>query len=188
MVGVFVIFLVGFLTFIISPFAKNEIPQSFNSSRISASKLSHDIVFLLSATTKDIKNIQGNNKKSSEILEVVLNSIQKTKDARKKAVGLASLLEIMAVNVPKISPDEAKQTAIVAISSETALINKLISYNDGIVNLLYLLQKKYTGSENVSVDKINSVIKNINGDAEQISKFNSQFIDMMDKFDSYYKN
>lgn len=185
--AVFVIFLIGFLTFVISPFAKNEIPSSFSESRAKAGNLSKNIVSLLSQANSNIHNIQNSNERSSKVLGRVLDSIKSTKDARSKAVNLAAELEKMAFAIPKISPNEAKQTAIVAISSEAAFINKLISYNEGIINLLSLLQKKYS-SGGVSVKKINNVVDSINNDAEQINQFNKQYVDLMKKFDEYYKN
>lgn len=185
LIGVIAIFVIAFLAFVISPFAKNGIPSTFNEARINASSLSQEIVSILGETSGSIGKLQE-AQRQSESLEIVLNSMQDVKNARDKASELALQLEKMALSVPDISPDKAKQTAIVAISSETALINKLISYNEGLNNLLFVLQKRFNGG-NVSIENINNLIDDINRTADEINEFNKQFVDLIKKFDSYYE-
>ena len=93
----------------------------------------------------------------------------------------------MALAIPEISPDDARQTAIVAISSEAALINKMIAYSDGLNRLLALLKDKYTNN-NADYEEINNVIDALNSDSEQINQFNTQFNTLMDNFDQYYQD
>ena len=68
-------------------------------------------------------------------------------EARSQAVNLSVQLEIMAKNLADISPASMGQIALQAISSETALINRLITYNDYLIKLLEVLQKRFWGKE-----------------------------------------
>jgi len=183
-----IIFIIAFVAFVVSPFAKNKIPAKFNQARSNASLLSADIVSKLKTTSDGIKSLQKDTqKKNFRGLDAVLKGLQNSRLAREKAVSLAKELENMALSIPDISPSEARQTAVVAISSEAALINKMISYNEGLANLLSLLQKKYTKGT-VGIAQINNVIDELNSNAEQINKFNDQFVKLMNTFDSYYKD
>jgi len=181
------IFIIAFVAFVVSPFAKNRVPSAFNNARTQASATAQDIVTTLKGTTDSIAALQSKeNQKGSDVLSVVLKSLQDTRVAREKAVILASDLEKMALAVPDIYPDSARQTAIVAISSEAALINKIISYNEELTHLLSLLQDYYSG-KNITVADINSTIDRLNKNADQVNSFNRQFVSLMSKFDSYYE-
>ena len=186
MIGVGVLFAIAFLAFVISPLAKNQIPSSFTEARSEASLLAADIVGILQGTADNIELLQAEKGDFRE-LDVVLEEIRNSKTARDKAVLLAGALERMALAIPEISPDDARQTAIVAISSEAALINKMIAYSDGLNRLLALLKDKYTNN-NADYEEINNVIDALNSDSEQINQFNAQFNTLMENFDQYYQD
>ena len=181
------LFVVAFLMFVISPLAKNQIPPSFNESRTQASLLADDIVEIFQGATDTIVQLQqkGVAQGHSE-LTVVLEEIQNVKTAREKASLLAKELETMAIAVPEVSPDAARQTAIIAISSEAALINKIISYGEDLNQLLSLLKDTYVKGK-TDYDKINNLVDQLNAESGQINEFNAQFVRLMKKFDEYYQ-
>ncbi len=186
MIGVVGLFVIAFLAFVISPLAKNQIPSSFTEARSEASLLATDIVDILQGTADNIGLLQAEEGDSRE-LDIVLGEIRNSKTARDKAVLLAGALERMALAIPEISPDDARQTAIVAISSEAALINKMIAYSDGLNQLLVLLKNKYINNY-TDYAEINDVIDGLNSDSEQINQFNAQFNKLMENFDQYYQD
>jgi hypothetical protein len=181
------LFVVAFLMFVISPLAKNQIPPSFNESHTQASLLADDIVEIFQGATDTIVQLQqkGVAQGHSE-LTVVLEEIQNVKTAREKASLLAKELETMAIAVPEVSPDAARQTAIIAISSEAALINKIISYGEDLNQLLSLLKDTYVKGK-TDYDKINNLVDQLNAESGQINEFNAQFVRLMKKFDEYYQ-
>ena len=104
--------------------------------------------------------------------------------ARENAINLSAKLEIMAKNVSQISPAIAGQIAIQAISSETALISRLITYNDYLIKLLEILQAKFL--EKKKRQRQNSRLnEKINDEARAINDLNNNFNSLMTEFDKY---
>ncbi len=181
----------GFIAFIFSPFSKAQIPSSFTDSRQAASGYASSIVGDLSSVSGDIAQLQAlyrGRGSSGAALDVIVAATAKHQDARDKSILLATELEKMARAIPGIHPDGAGQTALVAISSETALIGRLISqYNESLGSLLVSLRDHFSGSKYEDAAKLNAMIDNINAETESINQLNDQFVQLMQKFDSYYK-
>ena len=87
----------------------------------------------------------------------------------------------MAKNLAKISPASAGQIALEAISSETALISRLITYNDYLTKLLEVLRNKFLEKQNG--DQVPELISKINDEARAINDLNQKFNEVMKKFD-----
>ena len=71
LIGVVAIFVIAFLAFVISPFAKNRIPSTFNEARINASSLSQEIVSILGLASGNIEIAR-----SRKTIRVSRNSIE----------------------------------------------------------------------------------------------------------------
>jgi len=187
--GTVVVLVIGaFLTYIASPLARNRVPSEFNESRQLAASVAQNIVGMLSETSANLSKIQEleQQQKGYRALDIVAGEIEKNKNISDQASQLALHLEIMAKQIPGISPDYAAQTALVAISSETALINQLLVYNNNLNNLLLLLRDRYMHG-GVSLEQINSVVDEINQRMESINSLNTQFVQLMESFDTYYR-
>ncbi|MCL5011986.1 MAG: hypothetical protein M1320_01020 [Patescibacteria group bacterium] len=181
------IVVLAFFAFIFSSLSKNSIPDDFYTSRQSASDYAQNIVTMLAQTGDNITALQKGTgfKTRSDAADMITAEIQKNKDIREKAVQLALDLEQMAKSVPDISPKEAAQTALVAISQETALIGQLLSYNNDLNQLLLLAQEELVnGFRNYS--EMNAIIAKVNAEASEINNLNSRFNDEMKKFDAFY--
>lgn len=190
--GIVAIFAVaGFIAFIFSPLSKAQIPSSFTDSRQAASGYAAVIVNDLSSVSGDIAQLQTlyrNGGSSTAALDIIVAATAKHQDARDKSILLATELEKMARAIPDIRPDSAGQTALVAISSETALIGELISqYNESLGLLLVSLRNHFSGTQNQDSAKLNAMVDAINTDTQSINQMNDQFVQLMQKFDSYYK-
>ena len=98
-------------------------------------------------------------------------------------IKLAGQLEIMAKNISAILPASAGQMALQAVSSETALISRLITYNDYLVQLLEILQQKFSGFSKNTNGKIAELLAKINEEAKAINELDNSFNQLMGEFD-----
>lgn len=180
---------VSFLAFVFSSLSKKDIPDSFYASRQAASSYAQGIVSMLDETNKNITALQKGTvfQTRSEIADMITAEIQKNKDIREKAIQLALQLEQMAKDVPQISPSDAAQTALVAVTQETALIGQLLSYNNDLNQLLVLAQEELVNGYRDYVS-MNEIITKVNKGAQDINDLNGRFNNELKKFDAFYGN
>ncbi len=180
--------LVGFISFLIfSPSSRSYIPDDFTTARQAAAGYAQDIVSMLKNTSQAINSTQELEAqyRQADAVRVILAELQQSKMIRDKAVFLALELEQMAKSIPNIRPQQAGQTALVAVSQEAALIGKLLAYNNDLGQLLTLVQNEIT-SPTGDVTTINAAIKNLNDEAVSINDLNNQFNQGMQTFDAFY--
>ncbi len=172
-------FLLSFL--LIKP---KSIPPGFLEARGEASLIAQDIVGLSNESTNNISEIANLDRqgKYREALVLVSQELERNHQARDKAISLSVQLEKMARNLDKISPASAAQLALQAVSSETTLISRLITYNDYLSQLLEVLRAKFIGKG--SDDGLTELIDKINNEARAINDLNLGFNDLMKEFDS----
>ncbi len=159
------------------------IPQEFLAARREASSISQEIVSLSSKSPESLVKISELDRKGdyADALILITQELERNKIARDKAIELSRKLEIMARNLSKISPFSAGQIALEAISSETALISRLISYNDYLVKLLEVLREKFLSKGDG--DGVSDLITKINEEVDNINALDKKFADLMGKFD-----
>jgi ABC-type bacteriocin/lantibiotic exporter with double-glycine peptidase domain len=182
-----VIFVFAFIAFIFSPLSRNKVPSTFSNSRQSASAYAQTIVSTLDETTKNISDLGAGKlfTTRSAIADMVSAEIQRNQDVREISVKLALELEQMAKQIPNIYPESAAQTALIAISQETALIGRLLSYNNDLGQLFLLVQDGLVNN-NWRYTEMNTLIKRINDGAQEVNDLNTRFTDEMQKFDAIY--
>ena len=180
---IIIIFLAYFTVRIITLPSKN-IPPNFLKAREEASLMAKNIVVISGKTAENINKISDFDKKGeyAEALNLISEELNNNNEARSQAVNLSVQLEIMAKNLADISPASMGQIALQAISSETALINRLITYNDYLIKLLEVLQKKILGQGGNS-GQISELIGKINEEAKVINNLDKNFNQLMDEFD-----
>jgi len=160
-----------------------SVPEDFLRARGQASLIASEIVLISNNSIADFNQIveldgQG---KYTDALNLVSQELEKNREARGKAIGLSVELTAMAKSLDKISPLSDGQLALEAISSETALISRLIDYNDYLNQLLQVLQQKFLGK--ISGDKIPEIVSKINDEVKAINDLNRSFNDVMSRFD-----
>jgi len=160
-----------------------NVPEDFLRARQEASLIAQDIVTISNESTNSFDEIARLDKerKYTEALVLISNELERNRQAREKAIKLSVQLETMARNLAQISPSSAGQKALEAISSETALISRLITYNDYLTQLLEILRGKFLGKN--QGDKIPELIAQINGEIQAINDLNQKFNDVMKEFD-----
>jgi hypothetical protein len=159
------------------------IPDDFLRARQEASLIAQEIVFSSNESVSTFSEISNLDKegKYAEALTLVSQEIERNRQAREKAIKLSVQLEIMARNISKISPASAGQIALEAITSETALISRLVTYNSYLSQLLDLLRDKFLGKSDG--DNIPELIIKINDEIQAINDLNQKFNKMMEEFD-----
>ena len=164
-----------------------NVPEEFLKARAAASLVANDIVSFSNTSANNLKEISelDKNREHEKALILITQELERNKEARNKALELSVQLEIMAKNVAQISPSSASQLAIQAISSETALINRLINYNEYLLNLLEILQKKFLGLQDGS-GKIPELIDKVNEEVRMINELDQKFNTIMGEIGSWF--
>jgi len=179
---IFIILLAYFVLRFLIVDIKN-VPEDFLRARQEASLIAQDIVTISNESTNSLGEIVRLDKerKYTEALVLISKELERNRQARERAIKLSVQLETMAKNLAEISPASAGQKALEAISSETALISRLITYNDYLTQLLEILRGKFLGK--TDGDRIAELITKINDEARAINDLNQKFNDTMNEFD-----
>jgi len=161
-----------------------SMPQDFVDARIQGAIISQNIVGLSNQSANDLEKISQLDRQGDfvEASNVVLETIQKSKDIRNQAVELSNQVSKMTASLSGIDSFEARQAALEAISSRLALIGRLINYSEYLNQLLQALQAKFTkqsGNHNVEL-----IISQINAEVTAINSFNGQATQAMNRFDA----
>lgn len=187
-IAIFCLIVIAVISFFVVSWGSN-IPTEFKEGRDLASLAAKDIVSLLDETSSNLVKIKTLEQKQDwrGALDIVYSEIEKNKTVSKKALDLTNQLERMARAVPEIEPASARETAIVAISSEVALVTTLNSYINGDLNeLLSLLRSRLTGMGGDYIT-MNELISSLNKKKDSINLMNDQFVKLMGDFDKNYK-
>ncbi len=160
-----------------------NVPENFLRARQEASLIASEIVAISNESTNSFNEIAKLDKeqKYTEALVLISQELERNRQAREKAIKLSVQLETMAKNLSQISPASASQVALQAISSETALISRLITYNEYLTQLLEVLREKFLGKN--EGDEISELIIKINGEIQAINDLNQKFNEVMGEFD-----
>lgn len=180
----FLIIIAAYLLFYFSAPENKTIPEEFLRARQEASLIAEEIIAISETTADNINRISGFNRTQyQEASDIISFELLRNREAREKAIGLSEKLTTMTKNIPAISPSFLAQTALEAISSETALISRLITYNDYLVNLLEILQRKFNDPKSNQNDKIGELINKINEETKAINELDGKFNELMTEFD-----
>ncbi|HPW34705.1 MAG TPA: hypothetical protein PK367_03045 [Candidatus Paceibacterota bacterium] len=181
--------IIAFLIYLISPFSGNNVPSEFTNARALASVHAQEVVGLLEETSNNLSKIKEleNSYQWKEALNVTYKEINKYNVLRDKALDLTSQLEIMAKSVPDISPRQARELALVAISSEVTLVTTLNNYINGDLSVLLELLRQRLLGRGSDYNSLNKIVDNMNAKKESINNLNNQFSQLMGEFDKNYQ-
>lgn len=179
-----IVLAVYFLIYFLTPTVRNT-PSEFLEARQESSLIAKNIIFISNRTADNLNKIAvlDQEKKYGEALDLITEEIKQNRQARDEAIKLAGQLELMAKNISAITPVSAGQMALQAVSSETALISRLITYNDYLVQLLEILQQKFSSPRKNTNGKIAELIAKINEEARVINELDNNFNQLMGEFD-----
>lgn len=163
-----------------------NVPKDFNDARQKSINIAQAIARLSSDSLVDISRIGGLDQagRIKEALDLVKKTIRDNQQARAEAVNLSATLEVMAKNLPEISPYRARDLATEGLGYEVTLINHLITYNDYLNQLLQVLEQKFAKQGDSGTDtQIKDWIHRINGEGDAINVLNKKYNDAMLGFD-----
>mgnify|MGYP001574009108 FL=1 len=165
-----------------------EVPREFLEARQQASVIAQEIIRMSDETANRLNEVSNlsQERKYTEAVNLIVQEIERNRQAREKAIRLSAQLEKMTQSISGITPKSASQSALEAVSSEVALISRLISYNDYMIQLLEVLRAKFLGQEKNSDGKIQELIEKINNEARAINDLDQKFNRIMSGFDSYF--
>lgn len=180
---------VAFVGYFFSPFSTATVPQEFIDGRDAAAVHAQDVVSLLKETGNNLRKIQELEQqgKYKDALQIVYYEIEKNRTVTEKALALTGDLEKMAKAVPDIEPNRARETALVAISSEVMLVTTLNGYiNNDLSRLLQLLGDRLLGRSG-DIEALNRMVDAMNVKTDSINNLNNQFTQLMEEFNSKYQ-
>ncbi len=178
-VALIIFFVIRFLA--VEP---KNVPSDFLKARQEASSIAADIVKLSDDSVKQVDEISqlDQDKKYTEALQITSQELERNREARQKAIDLSTDLQTMAQNIAQISPQAAGQRALEAVTAETTLISRLITYNDYLSQLLDALRAKFLGKGDGN--QISDLVNKLNNEASAINDLNRKFNDAMKEFDA----
>ena len=170
--------------------SKLFIPDDFYMARENSTKIAKIIVDDSSENLNLLGAISKLDQSGdySTALNVVSKAVINNRKNTKSAVELSQQLEIMAINTAKIKPDKAKELAISAISSEVALVSRLLKYNGYLAELFELLKLKFSVKEFDPANSIQELVVKLNDEAKAVNSLNDKFNSLMAEFDALVVN
>jgi len=188
--GIAIAVLVGVATYsvIYLRTSGHYIPSEFSQARIDGAELAKHIVELSNESLGNLATIADYDRlgKKSEALILISQEVVKTRDLQEEAIKLSSQLESMARTVEDIRPGKARVLAAEAISSEVALVSRLLSYNDLLLQLFEALRNKFQHPDEFTNGKVEGLVTRINEEATAINTFNDRFGQSLAEFDKLF--
>ena len=167
---------------------KKVLPEEFSEARVKGATLAKSIVDLSSESLKNLTEIARYDEEGdrSEALILISKEVIKNRETREQAIKLSSQLEKMARSLTNIKPTKARVLATEAVSSEVALVSRLISYNDYLLQLFETLRDKFQNTSRNPNGRVQQLINKINEEASAINQFNRRFNQSLAEFDQVF--
>lgn len=185
----FVIILSAFIVFRVSGAGDNRfVPHSFLEARTNGSMIAELIVQLSDESVKNLQEINNHDKEGNFALasDLVRAELRRNNEARAKALDLSKQLEQMTIGLRAVQPEQAQLLVTQAISYEISLINRLLTYNDYLNQLLSTLQSRFDGTGGSS-GMVSQLLQNLNTEAQAINDLNAKYTATMGEFDRIYE-
>jgi len=179
----FVIVVIGYFARL--GLSSDVVPPAFREARQQSSIIAQDIVNTSNAISGDLVEVnrldQANQPR--EALALTAGLIQKTQEIKLKAASLSAELEKMASTLTEIKSEPARQEAIKSITNRMALIGRLLSYSNYVLDLAKVLEDRFREVPNEQNPTV--LIAQINAEVTAINNFNREAAEALDRFDQY---
>ncbi len=166
-------------------FGSTKVPTEFSEARANGASIANQIVEQSRVTLANLSRISEFDRdfNYSEALLLISNELVKNRESSQDAIRLSSQLERMARTSGDIRPSKAREVATEGLSSEVALVSRLVVYNDLLKQLFEVLRQKFEKPW-INLDgQVQSLITKINDEAQAINDFNKRFVAAMVSFD-----
>ena len=178
---------VGFLFTQVS--GGNYIPAKFFEERIAGAGAAKNVARLVADSLANLQKIEAADKIGdfSRALELVSYEQSNRQEKQNAALVLSSDLEAMARTTNDITPSEARQLSVEAVSTGVAMVSRLIDYNGLLDQLFNALSIKFSsrGKQAPGVS-VTDLISQLNTDSQTINDLNQKFNSLLDQFDQRF--
>lgn len=173
--------------FFVSPAAKN-VPAEFSEARINGARTAEKIVAASAYSLQILAKIAEHDRagNATDALTLVSKELIKAEEIRGEALFLASRLERMARLLSEIQPTRARVLATEAVSSEVALVSRLLSYNEYLTELFETLRAKFQNRLTNTDGKVGELVQKINEEGKAINEFDRKFNQSLAEFDKIF--
>ena len=184
-----VVGVLGFGLFVkLAFFPTKSVPFEFAEARLKGSAVAQSILVLSHDSLKSLEEIsqydrQGN---TAEALILISRELIKNRETHNAAIRLSTELEKMAQNIPDIQPSSARQLATEAVTSEVALVRRLLSYNNYLTQLFEVLRQKFSKPYSNTSGRVAELISKINEEAQAINDLDKHFNNAILEFDKIF--
>lgn len=170
-------------------FPPRYLPSEFSDARIKGAIVSQKIVELSRDTLSRLNEVSkyDQQRNSTEALLAISNALIANRENQVESVRLSSQLTAMAENLSRIQPERARQLATQAVTSEVALVSRLLYYNTYLNQLFETLKVKFEKPWVSYLDgQVQDLITKINDEAQAVNELNKQFNSSMAEFDKIF--
>lgn len=164
----------------------SALPTGFLAARANAAAVSQKIVDLTTATNQRISEVNDLDaqKNVSQALSLIQEARTSNNEAYAEASSLAVYLEQMASGLNGISSRARQQLAYEAVATEFSLISEFIVYTQQLNGFLDSLSQAIATNSFQARQNATQYLAAVNGQANKINSFNSQFLAKMSAFDT----
>src|SRR3990167_8979554 len=161
----FIILLVGGYFLGKSRMSSGSAPTEFTEARARGAVISQEIVNLSNEISGHLEEVNRLDREENSY-----EALEATTELLKKAAELSKELEAMAASLLEVKSREAQQAAMESITHRMALISRLLSYTEYLVQLAETLQKHFA---KIPTDaSVGTIIAQINAEITAINNFN----------------
>lgn len=179
--GLAIVIAVGYFARLGNTF--EAVPPDLLAARQEGSVIAQDIVNLSNDFSSDLEKINQLDKerKHAEALNIATDMLQRIPEVKNRATDLSKELEKMTSALTTIKSEEARAAAIESITNRMALIGRLFSYSEYLLQLSKVLQDRFREiPNNQSVAELTT---QINAEVTAINNFNRAASEAMNRFD-----
>lgn len=165
------------------------IPATFFQARVAGAGAAKNIALLVGNSLANLSKIEAADKagNSFKALELVQYEQNNSQDKQNAALALSAHLEEMARATNDITPPEARQLSVQAVTTGVSMVSRLIDYNGLLSQLFVGLNARFSGQgQPGGSPSVSDLVSRLNGDATMINDLNQQFNSLLDQFDQKF--
>lgn len=182
------VLVIGFYSIRFLSSSKISVPEEFTASRMKSAEIGRNIKALSGNSLNNLRKIAEFDEagKTSSALGLVSEEVLNAKKSHSQAMELAKELEIMAKDLKLISPQSAKIVATEALTSQVALVGRLLSYNNYLKELFDVLKSKFENG--IKTDgRVKELVNSINYEVQAINSLSAESSAIFSTLDALIK-
>ena len=163
------------------------VPLDFLESRNRAADAAQRITDLTNISASNLGSISDADQRGDYAggIKLVSAEIERNKKIGDAAIDLSEELREMAKNLNSVKPSDASSLGFRAVTTGIELVQRLVSYNNNMHELLNTLQTRLNnGGDDSTRARIEELINALNDEAKVINQLDSDYKNLMGQFDN----